>query len=205
MRIVTSESLRRVWSACFAAVAVLALAACAGLPPDEEAASLSGWSSQFTWLSQRKVPRRTPIQTPSEPTNLGALEGELIVLNFWATWCAPCIKELPSLDRLQSRLGGSGLKVVAVSVDRVGIASVESFYRRLNITHLAIYADPGQQTAHSDKANINDTPFPLYRMPITYIIAPDGGTIGYLAGAADWDSDASVAFLRRLIQLYPRK
>lgn len=205
MRVVAAESLRRVWSANFAAVVVLTLAACAGLPSDEEAVSLSGWSSQFTWLSQRKMPRRTPIQTPNGLTDLGALEGKLIILNFWATWCAPCIKELPSLDRLQARLGGSGLKVVAVSVDRTGIASVGPFYRRLNIAHLAIYADPGQQTAHSDKANINDAPFPLYRMPITYVIAPDGRTIGYLAGAADWDSADSVAFLRRLTQLYARK
>ena len=180
----------------------MVVSACAGLPSTDEGVDIPGWSSQFTWLQPTRTVRRAPIQTPAGPIDLSVFAGNLVILNFWATWCAPCVKELPSLDRLQARLGNSGPKVVAVSVDRTGLPTVESFYRRLGIAHLAIYADPSLQSGHFDKANVNDAPFALYRMPITYLIAPTGQIIGYLTGAADWDSADSVAFLERLIRHY---
>lgn len=188
-----------------AAVATMVVSACVAPTSGDESVVFLGWSSQFTWLEPARVPRRTAIQTGSGVIDLGAFAGKLVVLNFWATWCAPCVKELPSLDRLQAGLAGAGVEVVAVSIDRSGILAVESFYRRLGVTHLAAYADPGQQTGHQDKANVNAAPFALYRMPITYIVAPDGRTVGYLNGAADWDSTEATKFLRGLVQRYGTK
>lgn len=179
-------------------LAVATISACTAAPGADQPDGLSGWRSQFTWLEPARVPRRTPIQAVGGTLDLDAFAGQLVVLNFWASWCAPCIKELPSLDRLQASLGNSGIQVVAVSIDRAGIPAVEKFYRRLGIGHLAIYADPENRTGHLDRANAARAPFALYRMPITYIIAPDGRSVGYLEGAADWDSPEAIAFLRAL-------
>ncbi len=185
-----------------AAAAAVSAGACSRYPSGEEDIGFSGWTSQFTWLEPARVFDRAPVQSLNGPIDLGNFRRSLVVLNFWATWCAPCLKELPSLDRLQARLGGSGVEVVAVSVDRAGLSAVEPFFRRLGITHLAILADPRQQTAHFDKSNLTGAPFALYRMPITYVLAPDGRAIGYLDGAADWDSPAAIAFVERLAKRY---
>jgi thiol-disulfide isomerase/thioredoxin len=174
------------------------LAACADIGDESIGNGFQGRQNAFTWLEPRRIPPRTPIRTAGAPTDLGAFEGEVVVLNFWATWCAPCVEELPTLDRLQAQLGDSGVEVVAVAMDRGGIDTVRSFYDRLGIRHLDIYADPSERTGYFSQENANRAAFPLYGFPITYIIAPDGRAVGYLSGPADWTSPAVKDFLKRL-------
>lgn len=112
-----------------------------------------------------------------------------LVLNFWATWCAPCVREMPSLDRLRARAPG-GVAVVAISEDRGGVPRVESFYRKHEITTLGIAVDTGLRAARS---------LEVQGLPTTLLIDAEGREIGRLAGAAEWDAPEVEAFIRSCI------
>ncbi|MEW6639332.1 MAG: TlpA disulfide reductase family protein [Pseudomonadota bacterium] len=139
---------------------------------------------QFTWL--RPVRRLPPLSLRRLDGTTAALasRGRVMVVNFWATWCPACRAELPALERLQAE--AAGVDVVAVSVDR-DPAVVAPFLRRLGIRRLPVYTDPQGVIWTKDGA----APFTLYGMPISYLVAPDGGIVGYLTGEADWASEAA--------------
>ncbi|MCZ6588609.1 MAG: TlpA disulfide reductase family protein [Alphaproteobacteria bacterium] len=155
---------------------------------------------QFRWLRPLSVPKSTQfLNEHGDVRTLRHFRGKVVLLNFWATWCAPCIKEMPSLDRLQAALGGDNFAVIAVSIDRANLMAVAPFYRRLGLKNLSIYLDPQQRTGYLDAKNPNGAPFALYALPITYLIDHRGRAVGYLPGAADWDSLAAKRFLRYFI------
>lgn len=122
-----------------------------------------------------------------DPATLDDYRGRLVLLNFWATWCAPCIREMPSLDRLQAELGPEGLQVVAVSVDRAGAEIVGPFLAELGVTRLDILLDPKFRSARA---------FSISGLPATFIIDPEGRLVGGLEGPAEWDSPDALALLR---------
>ena len=111
---------------------------------------ISGTVRNFTPTNPR---RPAPIDTfhdaDGNEFNLQSFGDKVVVLNLWATWCAPCLKELPSLDRLQAQLGSDRFEVVAISVDRRGVEAVRPFFEKLKITHLAIYVEPENRLAQS--------------------------------------------------------
>ncbi|NBC33221.1 MAG: redoxin family protein [Alphaproteobacteria bacterium] len=112
--------------------------------------------------------------------------GHVVVLNFWATWCAPCVREMPSLDRLQAALGEQGLRVVPVSLDRNGREAVLPFYERIGIAHLGVYLDTGGRVSRA---------FGTRGLPTTVVLDAEGRIVGRYQGAAEWDSDAAIALL----------
>jgi thiol-disulfide isomerase/thioredoxin len=117
--------------------------------------------------------------------------GEVLLVNFWATWCAPCIKEMPSLARLSDRLSGEPFRLLAISQDRAGQEVAEPFIReKLGLTEMEIYYDPRLQLgrAMGNKG-----------LPTTYVVDAAGNLIGALTGPAEWDSDDAVALLRHVI------
>lgn len=116
------------------------------------------------------------------PVTLADFRGKAVLLNVWATWCAPCREEMPSLDRLQKALGGPAFEVVAVSIDTGGAAVVERFYKEVGIGALAIYVDPTMRAAGELR-----TP----GVPTTLLIDAEGRELGRHAGPASWD-DAEV-------------
>jgi len=115
---------------------------------------------------------------------------KVVLLNLWATWCAPCLKELPSLDRLQAELGSDRFEVVAVSVDRRGVEAVRPFFDKLKITHLAIYVETKNRLAEAIGLQI---------LPSTIVIGPHGLMAGKMIGAAEWDAPEALALLRHYI------
>ncbi len=138
------------------------------------------YDSQFTRIRPLRQAPLTPILTADGGVlNLSRFQGKVVLLNFWATWCPPCIREMPSLDRLQAELGGDTFAVLALSIDRLGLDVVAPFFKRLGVENLAIYLDP--------KSTAGDA-FGLYGLPISYIIDHEGLVMGYLVGAAEWDS-----------------
>lgn len=155
---------------------------------------------QFTILQpQRMLPAISLLNLDGTRTELQSLKGHVILLNFWATWCPACRKELPELQRLQAE-HRADLRVVAVSVDRADHSTVKRFIQALNIRGLPIYLDPEGDVAYTDRGNRKNAPFALYGMPISYLIAASGRVVGYLPGAADWNSaDAQklLDFLKR--------
>jgi thiol-disulfide isomerase/thioredoxin len=157
---------------------------------------LRGLSGQYTRLVPLRVARATPFRTASHETiDLSQFRGKVVLLNFWATWCAPCVREMPSLDRLAAE-GREGLAIVPIAIDGGPVGDVVAFYRRHGLRHLPIYVDPEQQTAFRHADNPNDAVFALYGLPISYLIDHEGGVMGYITGAVDWQSDAADALLR---------
>lgn len=110
---------------------------------------------------------------------LSSFKGRAVLLNLWATWCAPCRKEMPSLDRLQKELGSDKFAVVALAVDRTGLEGAGKFLAETKVASLTLYADPAARAGTTLKA---------LGLPTTILIDKEGREMGRLAGPADWDS-----------------
>jgi thiol-disulfide isomerase/thioredoxin len=116
--------------------------------------------------------------TDGKPMTLADFKGKPVVVNFWATWCQPCIKEMPSLDRLQAALDGR-LAVAAVSEDRGGAKRVGPFVAEMALTKLNIYLDPKGDVGHA---------FNVRGLPTSIVIDAKGMVVGQVEGGAEWDS-----------------
>lgn len=117
--------------------------------------------------------------------------GRVVLLNLWATWCAPCRKEMPSLNRLQTRIGGDDFEVVAVSIDRKGLKASGAFLEETGATDLALYVDKSGKIARDIRS---------FGLPSTVLIGRDGEEIGRLIGPAEWDSEDAVALIEAAIE-----
>lgn len=122
--------------------------------------------------------------------SLKGYRGKTVLLNIWATWCGPCRREMPTLDRLQARLGSERFQVVALSIDRGGPSAIQRFYAETGVRNLALFVDA------SGRAGSN---LGLVGLPGTLLIDPDGREVGRLIGPAEWDSPEMVAFLEAQI------
>jgi thiol-disulfide isomerase/thioredoxin len=120
--------------------------------------------------------------------SMADFRGKVILLNVWATWCAPCRAEMPTLDKLQAMLGGPDFEVVALSIDEGGIPVVKRFYEELGLKSLRIYVDPTVSATSGLK---------ILGVPTTLLINRDGKEIGRYAGPAEWHSQATVDLIRR--------
>jgi len=125
----------------------------------------------------------------AEEIDLHTFDGSVTLVNFWATWCPPCLKELPGMDRLQAELKEDGLDVVAISLDRGGLRKAGGFWKRAKMT-MGLYADPDKDLAQQ---------MGVLGLPVTAILGPDGREIGRLIGEAEWDSEEAKKMLRYLI------
>ena len=121
---------------------------------------------------------------------LADYEGRHVVLNFWATWCAPCRHEMPSLNALQQQLGGDDFAVVTLATGRNPPQAIERFFNEEEITDLTKYRDINQQIARE---------MAIFGLPITVILNPEGEEIARLRGDADWASPEAVALIEALI------
>lgn len=113
------------------------------------------------------------------------LRGKTVVLNVWATWCPPCVAEMPSLDRLQALRGGNDFEVITISIDRTEYEPAK-FFTDNNIENLAPYHDG----SYGIPGNLR-----LQGYPTTLIYNPEGREIAYVEGEADWDSDEALALV----------
>lgn len=123
--------------------------------------------------------------------SLEDFRGQYVLLNLWATWCGPCKREMPSLDRLQASLGGKNFQVLALSEDRTGINDVYAFFGETGIENLAVYID---ETASSSRK------FGVSGLPGTILLDPQGNMVGRMIGPAEWDSPEAVALLSHFAQ-----
>jgi thiol-disulfide isomerase/thioredoxin len=154
---------------------------------------ISGAVANFTPTSP---PLLAPIDVfydaDGRDVSLLDFSGKIVLLNLWATWCAPCVREMPSLDRLQAKLGAEGLVIVPLSVDRRGADAVKPFFTKLGIANLGIYVDP--------KNKLGGT-LGLTVLPSTIMISRNGVMLGKLIGAVEWDSPEAVALVRHYLDL----
>lgn len=117
--------------------------------------------------------------------------GRVVLVNLWATWCAPCVEEMPALDRIAARLGGADFEVVAIAVDRQGAAVVRPFLEKLGLSRLELYLDPTNAVVRALAAP---------GLPVSVVLDREGREIGRVLGAAEWDSPEFEAILRRAIR-----
>jgi len=129
--------------------------------------------------------------TPDQRTlRLGDLRGRYVLLNFWATWCVPCLQEMPSLERLQRSLGPERLTVLAVSQDEDGALQVTPLVRKLALT-FPIALDPEQRVAAGYGVGV---------LPSTFLIDPQGRVLAAANGGREWDSAAALEYFRELTE-----
>ena len=139
----------------------------------------------------RPLPELRFVDGEGRPLTLADFRGKVILLNIWATWCIPCLREMPTLDRLQAKLGGPRFQVVVLSIDIGGIPVVEKFYRALKLKALGIYVDK------TTRARIA---LGVAGIPTTLLIDRQGREIGRFAGPAEWDSKEAIKAIRRYLE-----
>src|SRR6516164_8153551 len=121
---------------------------------------------------------------------LGDFRGRVVLLNVWATWCVPCRKEMPTLDRLQARLGGKDFLVIALSIDRDGAVPVKRFYQELKLEKMGIYDDPSGKGSRA---------LAIPGVPTTLLIDRQGREVARKMGPAEWDGAEMVSLVERTI------
>jgi len=122
--------------------------------------------------------------------SLEGWRGRVVLLNLWATWCAPCRKEMPALDALQQKLGSPDFEVVALSLDRQGVETARAFLADTKATNLKLYVDPTAKSLDGLKA---------VGLPATILIDREGREVGRLLGPAEWSSPEAVALIERVL------
>ncbi len=164
------------------------IAAGSGAPPAPE----GPFAENFTFSDP-------PVPAPSEAfqalhgpeVTLDDFRGQVVLVNFWATWCAPCVREMPSLERLHTALEDEGFAVLAISQDRGGSSVVAPFLGRLDLQRLPVYLDPKGKLARI---------FALKGLPTSFVIDRNGQVVAGLVGPAEWDSPEAIAFMRHYLR-----
>lgn len=121
---------------------------------------------------------------------LGDYKGKIVLLNFWATWCAPCRKEMPQLSELQEEFGGDEFEVLTLATGRNSPAGIQKFFDDTGITNLPRHQDPRQAVARE---------MAVLGLPITVLLNREGEEIARLRGDAEWNSDSAKKIIRALI------
>ncbi len=127
--------------------------------------------------------------------SLGDYRGKVLLVNFWATWCGPCVREMPELDALQAELGGERFAVLAISQDRGGADVAEPFLRdRLGLANLALLLDRTWSFGQAMK---------LRGLPTTFLVDADGMIVGDLEGIAEWNGADARALVGWYVERIP--
>ena len=161
-------------------------------------ASITSPSADASPFGLLHEPRALPVlrfeNGDGAALTLADFRGKVVLLNSWAAWCIPCRKEMPTLGRLQAKLGGKGFEVVALSVDQRGAAAVWAFYEDTGIHGLAVYVDRSGYAVGA----LN-----LMGIPTTLLIDRDGRELGRAVGPAEWDSPEIVILINRIVVAPP--
>ncbi|MEO0999702.1 MAG: TlpA disulfide reductase family protein [Pseudomonadota bacterium] len=180
--------------ALYLGLALLATPAVA-LSPELRAELEAAREGEMRKLVLHEEPRAV-LETPFtdadgvETTLAAAGAGKVTVVNFWATWCAPCREEMPSLQALRRTLGGEEFEVLAIATMRNSLRGIERFYGEEEITDLPIWLDTGGPLAASAG---------IFGLPVTLILDREGREIARLIGGADWNSENARAILSRIV------
>lgn len=128
----------------------------------------------------------TIVSDPQGDVDLGRYKGKALLINVWATWCAPCVAEMPSLDRLQAKLGGDRFAVVPVAVDEPSMAAVEDFMKKYQLKNLPALLDLNHAI---------DQKIRLQSLPASLLVSPDGKIVARFTGDNRWDCGKPLAAL----------
>ncbi len=124
------------------------------------------------------------------PVTLAEFQGKTLLVNFWATWCAPCRAEMPSLNALQQQLGGEDFAVVTIATGRNPLPAINKFFTETEITDLPILLDPKRLLSRD---------MSVFGLPASIILNADGEEVARLTGDADWAGEDAAVFLRAVM------
>src|SRR3954452_7966851 len=149
---------------------------------------LTGSLSRFTLAKEPKpLPELAFTDAEDKPLKLGDYKGKTVLVNFWATWCAPCVKEMPSLDRLQAEMGKDRFVILPLSLDGPSKPQGAPFYADKKLANLGIYFDKGKKVMGALYISV---------LPTSILVDPEGREIGRLEGEADWDKPEALALMK---------
>lgn len=134
------------------------------------------------------------LENEAGKATLADYQGKYVLLNFWATWCAPCRKEMPMLSDLQTEFGGEDFEVLTLATGRNSPAGIVKFFDDTGIANLPQHTDPKQALARE---------MGIFGLPITLILNPEGQEIARLRGDATWNSDSARAIIAALLKAMP--
>ena len=165
----------------------------AGLPsgPGRNPLSVGEMAAFVFKPAPEPLPKVVFVDAAGKERTLDDWKGKVVLLNLWATWCIPCRKEMPGLDRLQGEFGSEKFEVVAVSVDRTGTAGAKKFLDQIKVEKLAVLADPTARMGTTLRA---------IGMPATLLIDGEGREIGRLVGPAEWDTPEAKALIQAALK-----
>jgi thiol-disulfide isomerase/thioredoxin len=169
-------------------------AACRAARPVAEALDPLATGEVAAFQTAREPQRLADLAFTGEdgaPTTLAAFQGKVALVNLWATWCAPCRREMPALDRLQAALGGDDFAVVPVSIDTGDPQRPRQFLQEIGTRNLPLYTDPTTEIFQELKQR-----GVAVGLPVTVLLDRNGCRLGHMNGPAEWDSDEG----RRLIE-----
>lgn len=183
----------------FAAFVYTALMAGAIIAPASAQADLQAAAllreGDMKKLIMHEDPKATPtvayqLADGAGEQTLEAYRGKFILLNFWATWCAPCRKEMPQLSELQAEFGGDSFEVVTIATGRNSPEGIKKFFAEIGVDNLPRHQDPKQALASQ---------MGIFGLPITVLIDPEGNEVARLRGDANWSSDSAKAIIAAVI------
>ncbi len=157
------------------------------------AALRSGDMKKLVFRSTPEATSNVPFQLAdgAGEKTLDAYKGKHVLINFWATWCAPCRKEMPELSALQSTLGGTNFAVVTIATGPNPPDKIAAFFKNIKIDNLPSYRDPRQALARE---------MGVLGLPATILLDREGQEIARLLGDANWHSDSALAIIQALIE-----
>lgn len=179
---------RRLLAIAAAASAVQLTAPQASARAEVSARLARGAMARFKITNPPKpVPDLEFLDADDRPMRLSNLNGKVRLINLWATWCAPCVSEMPSLDRLQEMLPRDRFVILPISLDGPSKPKVAPFYRDQNLDNLGIYYDKGKKAMSTLGVTL---------LPTSILVDPAGRELGRIEGDADWDTPEGIALMK---------
>jgi thiol-disulfide isomerase/thioredoxin len=164
------------------------IAAPSNLAAEDGPPRFDGTMGQFTLIEPLRPAPQTPLtDAKGRAVTLADFKGKVVLVNFWATWCAPCVREMPALDALQAKLGREKFVILAVSLDRLGFPKIGPFLERIRVTRLTVLLDRNRKLYGKVGGQ---------GLPTTLLLDHQGRVRGYLEGPAEWDGAAAEALVR---------